>query len=31
MKPVVSVAAALALVGAFAAVAYAQTPDRQIK
>jgi len=31
MKPVVSVAAARALVGAFAAVAYAQTPDRQIK
>lgn len=31
MKPVVHVAAALALVGAFAAVVHAQSPDRQIK
>ena len=31
MKPVVPVAAALALVGAFATVVYAQSPDRQIK
>lgn len=31
MKPYVPVAAALALVGAFAAVVHAQSPDRQIK
>lgn len=31
MKPAVSAAAALALVGAFATVVYAQSPDRQIK
>jgi cytochrome c556 len=31
MKPVVPVAAAVALVGAFAAVVHAQSPDRQIK